>query len=67
MNPSQGLVKVHGPEDMRTELKDVSVFRMDVHMPLPPDGGLQVTPLLMSPLPETEHQVHLAAERLDYT
>ena len=30
---SQGLVKVHGPDDLRTELKDVSVFRMDVHVP----------------------------------
>eukprot|EP00904_Undaria_pinnatifida_P009103 jgi/Undpi1/5322/HiC_scaffold_2.g00603.m1 len=33
---SQGLVKTFGPDDMRTELKDVSVFRMDVHVPEAP-------------------------------
>eukprot|EP00752_Nemacystus_decipiens_P013400 g11865.t1 len=33
---SLGLVKVHGPDDMRTELQDVSVFRMDVHVPSAP-------------------------------
>lgn len=36
---SQGLVKAHGPDDLRTELKDVSVFRMDVHVPSPPEGA----------------------------
>ncbi|CAM9138091.1 unnamed protein product, partial [Laminaria digitata] len=38
---SQGLVKTYGPDDMRTELKDVSVFRMDVHMPEAPKARLQ--------------------------
>ncbi|CAM9207864.1 unnamed protein product [Scytosiphon promiscuus] len=36
---SQGLVKVHGPDDLRTELKDVSVFRMDVHVPSRPKAA----------------------------
>lgn len=30
-------MKVHGPDDLRTELQDVSVFRMDVHVPSPPN------------------------------
>lgn len=38
---SQGLVKVHGPDDLRTELKDVSVFRMDVHVPSATRGGAE--------------------------
>eukprot|EP00903_Cladosiphon_okamuranus_P011998 g11267.t1 len=29
-----GLVKVQGPDDLRTDLQDVSVFRMNVHVPL---------------------------------
>lgn len=40
---SLGLVKTCGPDDMRTELKDVSVFRMDVHMPKAPQARLQVS------------------------
>ncbi|CAM9117808.1 unnamed protein product [Pylaiella littoralis] len=38
---SQGLVKVDGPDDLRTELKDVSVFRMDVHVPSATRGGAE--------------------------
>lgn len=33
---SHGLVKVSGPDELHTDLKDVSVFRMDVHVPSPP-------------------------------
>lgn len=56
---SHGLVKTYGPDDMRTELKDVSVFRMDVHMPEAPQARLQATlrtycglecPIIRSPI-----------------
>ncbi|CAN0034956.1 unnamed protein product [Ectocarpus sp. 6 AP-2014] len=33
---SHGLVKVSGPDEIHTNLKDVSVFRMDVYVPSPP-------------------------------
>lgn len=40
--PSEGLVKIHGPDEMHTELPDVSVFRMEVHVPKPAKPRLQV-------------------------
>lgn len=65
---SQGLVKLHGPDDLRTELKDVSVFRMDVHAPSAPSGaesqvrmasgrGLNCALSVSSPLPLTSQNL----------
>lgn len=69
---SHGLVKTYGPDDMRTELKDVSVFRMDVHMPEAPQARLQATlrtycglecPIIRSPV--VRRCPHTSTGRLD--
>ncbi|CAM9928524.1 unnamed protein product [Ascophyllum nodosum] len=44
---SQGLVKIHSPNDMRTELSDVSVFRMDVYAPLPAKARPQLDEVMV--------------------